>query len=67
MSHKATGPVYRCTVCDRCEKPKQDCIWVQVTAWNDSEWCVCGDCRRRAREAGIALTNIDVDFPSVAA
>jgi hypothetical protein len=68
MSHKATGPVYRCTRCDRCEQVRHDCIWVRPEAdgRRDEEWCLCGGCRTRAIAMGLALTNIDVDFPSVA-
>lgn len=61
------APVYRRTRCERCEKLKQDCIWVAVPSRANDERCLCGDCRRRVRETGLELVNIDVDFPSVAA
>jgi hypothetical protein len=57
--------VYRKTRCDRCQKPKSDCIW--VAAPSRAEWCLCGDCRRRYREKGVALVNIDGDYPEAAA
>lgn len=59
--------VYRKTTCDRCEKPKDDCIWVAVPSRDNTEWCLCGDCRRRVREAGLTIVNVDVDYPEVAA
>lgn len=61
------SPVYRRTICERCEQVKSDCIWVAVPSRDHQERCLCGDCRRRIRESGRDLVNIDVDFPSVAA
>jgi len=60
--------VYRKAICDRCGKAKDDCIWVRPEAdgRRDEEWCLCGSCRTRAVAMGLMLTNIDVDFPSVA-
>lgn len=70
MSHKSTGPVYRCTRCDRCEKVKQDCIWVRPATATpdvpDDEWCLCGECVRRCQAKGVPIVNIDTDFPEVA-
>lgn len=63
--------IYRRAICDRCDKKKDDCIWVRpATAKpdvSDDEWCMCGDCRERCHRKGVAIVNIDVDFPSVAA
>lgn len=68
-SRRTRGPVYRCTTCDRCTKPKDDCIWVRpdVDGRRDEDWCMCGDCRKSVQAAGIPLVNIDVDFKDVAA
>jgi hypothetical protein len=37
-----------------------------VDGRRDEEWCMCGDCRRKARAGGIPFTNIDQDFAYVA-
>jgi hypothetical protein len=69
MSHKITGPVYRCTSCDSCHKAKPDCLWVRRDdqGHDGEEWCLCEACRTRAKAKGIGLTNIDTDFPGAAA